>query len=224
MFSFMKIATLAALTFGTFASAIPAPAPAAEAGALVARGKDVTSILTQLNIDLKEPCNELSILTSATATSVNVNVSVVKIKVLLQSATAACGQSSGLGSGNILGLLSICMKVRASGLTLFISSLTELNSSSCRLAATASASAPTNPVSLPCSRFLSTHSALPQMKATLIGSVAVSWLRSLRLSARSSSAYSPWSPASSPAFLAAPSSPSPRSISHRARRCCSSSE
>ena len=67
MFSFMKIATFAALAFGTLASAIPAPAPVpvAEAGALVARDTEataatVTSILTQLNNDLKAPTGQLS--------------------------------------------------------------------------------------------------------------------------------------------------------------------
>lgn len=63
MFSFMKIATFAALAFGTFASAIPAPAPAPalEAGALEARtGTTVTEILAQLAIDVKDPCSKLS--------------------------------------------------------------------------------------------------------------------------------------------------------------------
>ena len=62
MFSFMKIATFAALAFGTLASAIPAPAPAplAEAGALEARqSQDVTTILTNLNNDLQKPCADL---------------------------------------------------------------------------------------------------------------------------------------------------------------------
>ena len=62
MFSFMKIATFAALAFGTLASAIPAPAPAplAEAGALEARqSQDVTTILTNLNNDLQQPCANL---------------------------------------------------------------------------------------------------------------------------------------------------------------------
>ena len=63
MFSFMKIATFAALAFGTLASAIPAPAPApvAEAGALVERASsDVTTILTNLNNDLQAPVAQLS--------------------------------------------------------------------------------------------------------------------------------------------------------------------
>ena len=64
MFSFMKIATIAALAFGTLASAIPAPAPApiAEAGALsvrAAEAQDVTTILTNLNNDLQKPCADL---------------------------------------------------------------------------------------------------------------------------------------------------------------------
>ena len=56
MFSFAKIATLAALAFGTFASAIPAPAPAPEAGALEARtvSPTVTTVLNNLLGDLQE--------------------------------------------------------------------------------------------------------------------------------------------------------------------------
>jgi hypothetical protein len=61
MFSFMKIATFAALAFGTLASAIPAPAPAPEANALVARqGDALQSALTSMNNDLQAPCQELS--------------------------------------------------------------------------------------------------------------------------------------------------------------------
>ena len=63
MFSFAKIATFAALAFGTIASAIPSPAPAAapETGELAKRqGQDMTTILTNLNNDLKEPLGELS--------------------------------------------------------------------------------------------------------------------------------------------------------------------
>ena len=63
MFSFAKIATFAVLAFGTIASAIPSPAPVAapEAGELVTRAsQDITTILTNLNNDLKEPLGELS--------------------------------------------------------------------------------------------------------------------------------------------------------------------
>lgn len=63
MFSFVKIATFAALAFGTIASAIPYPAPVAvrEAGELVARqSQDITTILTDLNNDLQEPLDDLS--------------------------------------------------------------------------------------------------------------------------------------------------------------------
>ncbi|VDB88899.1 unnamed protein product [Peniophora sp. CBMAI 1063] len=116
MFSFMKIATFAALAFGTLASAIPAPAPlpVAEAGALVPRAaeaQDVTTILTDLNNNLKAPTTELSGLTADNATPDNVNVIVLKIKVLIEAATEACGGASGLGSGNILLLLSISINL-----------------------------------------------------------------------------------------------------------------
>lgn len=63
MFSFAKIATFAALAFGTIAMAIPSPAPVAapEAGELVTRAsQDISTILTNLNNDLKEPLGELS--------------------------------------------------------------------------------------------------------------------------------------------------------------------
>ena len=61
MFSFAKIATFAALAFGTLASAIPSPI--VEAGALVSRAaeaQDISTILTNLNNDLKAPLGELS--------------------------------------------------------------------------------------------------------------------------------------------------------------------
>ena len=63
MFSFAKIATFAALAFGTIASAIPSPAPVAapESGELAKRqSQDVTTILTNLNNNLKAPIDALS--------------------------------------------------------------------------------------------------------------------------------------------------------------------
>ncbi|VDB88925.1 unnamed protein product [Peniophora sp. CBMAI 1063] len=117
MFSFMKIATFAALAFGTLASAIPAPAPlpVAEAGALMARdaaaNQDVTTILTNLNNDLQAPTGQLNGLTADTATPDKVNEIVVSIKVLIEAATAACGKASGVGSGNILVLISITINL-----------------------------------------------------------------------------------------------------------------
>ena len=63
MFSFAKIATFAALAFSTLASAIPSPAPVAapEARELATRAnQDITTILTNLNNDLKAPLGELS--------------------------------------------------------------------------------------------------------------------------------------------------------------------
>ncbi|KZV63614.1 hypothetical protein PENSPDRAFT_757801 [Peniophora sp. CONT] len=117
MFSFMKIATFAALAFGTLASAIPAPAPVpvAEAGAIEARDaaatQTVTQILTQMNSDLQAPTAQLGSLTAANATPDNVNVIVLKIKVIIEAATAACGKASGVGSGNILVLISISINL-----------------------------------------------------------------------------------------------------------------
>ncbi|KZV63629.1 hypothetical protein PENSPDRAFT_691483 [Peniophora sp. CONT] len=117
MFSFMKIATFAALAFGTLASAAPSPAPfpAFEAGALMARdaqaATDVTSILTKLNSDLQAPTSQLNGLTAENATPENVNVIVLKIKVLIEAATEACGKAPGVGSGNILLLLSISINL-----------------------------------------------------------------------------------------------------------------
>ena len=60
MFSFMKIATYAALAFGTLASAIPTPAPVPEAAALEERsGKTITAILTGLHSDLQHSCGAM---------------------------------------------------------------------------------------------------------------------------------------------------------------------
>jgi hypothetical protein len=63
MFAFMKIATLAALAFGTFVSAIPSPvaAPEARADALVERSAhDVSTVLNNLHYSLQAPCGKLS--------------------------------------------------------------------------------------------------------------------------------------------------------------------
>jgi hypothetical protein len=63
MFSFMKIATFAALTFGALASALPSPVASPDLGALVARqadAPDVTTVLTNLNNDLQSPVGQLS--------------------------------------------------------------------------------------------------------------------------------------------------------------------
>ena len=133
MFSFMKIATFAALAFGTVASAFPAPAPApaAEAGVLVERqAEDLTTILTNLNNALQTPANTLSTLshcarvnvyihkpidsmTAETATADNVNAPVQQMATLIQDATNAANGASGLGSGNILLLISVTIQVCA---------------------------------------------------------------------------------------------------------------
>ena len=53
-------------------------------------------------------------LTADTATPDKVNDIVISIKVLIETATAACGKASGVGSGNILVLISITINVRPS--------------------------------------------------------------------------------------------------------------
>ena len=61
MFSFAKIATFAALAFGAVVSAIPSPV--VETGALAVRAaeaQDISTILNNLNNDLKAPLGELS--------------------------------------------------------------------------------------------------------------------------------------------------------------------
>jgi hypothetical protein len=63
MFSLIKIATLAALTFSTLASAFPSPVASPEVQALAARqadALDVTTALINLNNDLQSPVGELS--------------------------------------------------------------------------------------------------------------------------------------------------------------------
>jgi hypothetical protein len=63
MFSFMKIVTFAALTFGALASALPSPIGSPEVHALAARqadAPDVTTVLTNLNNDLQGPVGQLS--------------------------------------------------------------------------------------------------------------------------------------------------------------------
>ena len=133
MFSFMKIATVAALAFGTFASAIPAPAPVPEAGALEARsvGPTVTDVLTGLETNLKPLVDQMSesyiqlacrwnssrvtldSMTPDTATPDAVQNIVDEIIALLTTATSDCGSSSGSGSGDLLSLLSGVVTVRA---------------------------------------------------------------------------------------------------------------
>ena len=63
MFSFMKIATFAALTFGALASALPQPIASPDVNAIAARqasAPDVTTVLQNLANDLQAPVSQLS--------------------------------------------------------------------------------------------------------------------------------------------------------------------
>jgi hypothetical protein len=63
MLSFMKIATFAALAFGTLASALPSPVASTDINVIVARqadAPDVTTVLTNLASDLQSPVAEMS--------------------------------------------------------------------------------------------------------------------------------------------------------------------
>ncbi|KZV72725.1 hypothetical protein PENSPDRAFT_649490 [Peniophora sp. CONT] len=106
MFSFAKIATFAALAFGTLASAVPASVAVPDAGELDTRAsQDISTILTNLNNDLKAPLGQLNGMTARTATVDNVNTQVQAIKTMIQSATTAIGSASGNGNGNPLMLI-----------------------------------------------------------------------------------------------------------------------
>ncbi|KZV72716.1 hypothetical protein PENSPDRAFT_750696 [Peniophora sp. CONT] len=106
MFSFAKIATFAVLAFGTLASAIPASVAAPEAGELATRAsQDISTILTNLNNDLKAPLGELNGMTASTATVDNVNTHVQAVKTMIQTATTAIGSAKGTGNGNPLMLV-----------------------------------------------------------------------------------------------------------------------
>ncbi|KAI0030868.1 hypothetical protein K488DRAFT_71854 [Vararia minispora EC-137] len=112
MFSFMKIATLATLAFGTLASALPspvaAPAPVSE-GELVARTDTVYSVLTGLNSDLQAPVAQLNALSPADCTPDKVQPIVLNIQVLISVAVDKCkGLSAG---GDILLQLSIILNL-----------------------------------------------------------------------------------------------------------------
>ena len=90
-------------------------------------------------------------LTADNATPDNVNVIVLKIKVLIEAATTACGSASGVGSGNILVLISITLNVCYHSLA-FDAALNIFNSLSSLPAITATVSAR---IRLTCSSFFS---------------------------------------------------------------------
>jgi len=92
----MKIATFAALAFGSIASAIPAPAPAPEANALEARATSVSSVLTQLNSDLQGPSQQLSSYPSGAPYDYQkITDIVVSIQVIIDLAATKCKSASG---------------------------------------------------------------------------------------------------------------------------------
>ncbi|KZV72103.1 hypothetical protein PENSPDRAFT_751173 [Peniophora sp. CONT] len=122
MFSFMKIATFAAIALGTLASAIPSPAPipVAESGALVERKAAPTceTVLLNLTVSLTVPCLELTRLTSKTATPANVTEIVDEIALLINDTLAVLENVSSLGSSslNILKLLATIIELVISAL------------------------------------------------------------------------------------------------------------
>ncbi|KAI0028049.1 hypothetical protein K488DRAFT_90143 [Vararia minispora EC-137] len=107
MFSFMKIATFAAVAFGALAFALPQPVASPDVKDVVARqsGLDVTTILQNLSTDLQGPISELTALTSTTATADVVGPIVQSIVSTLQSAVTSI-EGQAVGSGNLVVLLS----------------------------------------------------------------------------------------------------------------------
>lgn len=133
MFSFIKIATFAALAFGTIASAAPAPVPAPEAGALEVRSVGtLTDALTNGANILQAPCHTLSACSGPTcfwapsltcsvgnmpsgSTPAQMQVVVLEIKAALEQTISDFKSSSGSGSSSpwaTLSLLSVIVKVR----------------------------------------------------------------------------------------------------------------
>jgi len=112
MFSFTKIATIAALAFSTLASALPSPIASPEVNALAARAgsPDVTTALTTLQNNLQGPVGQLNALTPATATPANVHPIIIDIQVIIEAGLADC-KGKHAGSGDILVLLSIVINL-----------------------------------------------------------------------------------------------------------------
>ncbi|KAI0316428.1 hypothetical protein OF83DRAFT_246546 [Amylostereum chailletii] len=111
MFSFMKIATFAALAFGVFTSAMPT---VVESRDIEARQvTTLTSTLTNGATTLQEPCAKLTGLTAAAVTVEVVTEIVAEIVVGINAITTSCkGLPSGaIGTGDILALLSIIIKL-----------------------------------------------------------------------------------------------------------------
>ncbi|VDB90081.1 unnamed protein product [Peniophora sp. CBMAI 1063] len=117
MFSFMKIATFAALAFGTLASAIPSPAPilTVEEGALVERKttSNVAIVLANLTVHVTPLCLKLTELTATSATPANTTAIIDQIKVVLEEAVEILKGVATLGSsiGDILQLLAAIIKL-----------------------------------------------------------------------------------------------------------------
>ncbi|KAI0309867.1 hypothetical protein OF83DRAFT_1179131 [Amylostereum chailletii] len=87
MFSFMKIATIAALAFGTFASAVPIVEERSVAPVVEARqAQTLSTVLTTLQNSLTPAVAPLNSLTATTATPESVTAIAANINVALQVA------------------------------------------------------------------------------------------------------------------------------------------
>jgi len=108
----MKIATVAALAFGTLASAIPSPVASAETRDLETRsGQTVTSILTALPTQLSGPVGQLKALTSTTATPANVATIANQVAGVVSNCVSDIHGAGSLGDGDLLSLLTVSLTV-----------------------------------------------------------------------------------------------------------------
>ncbi|KAI0311721.1 hypothetical protein OF83DRAFT_1177291 [Amylostereum chailletii] len=122
MLSFMKLATLAMVAFGTFAAAAPSMiedrsvAVQVDARAVQPRhidGSDMTTILNNLQAELVPQVALLNAMTAETATADAVNPIVQSIQSSIQAAVDAgnCLPPGAIGSGNIIVIISIIINI-----------------------------------------------------------------------------------------------------------------